>query len=312
MSSQPSEKYTFGSQKAASMMREIMERTATGVVNRLRPADRIGQVHHYDAGRQLVWVMFKGETEDNLVRARCSASRIPTMGYDIYGDSCDIVRVSGRPGDYWIADFVRGNPRVPGLTPGMLMRYGGIDTPEGWLECHGDEAQQALYPELYANIGDNYGSASAGNFKLPLFHKIYDDVDPINSNLFTANAGWAIDSQELRVRNSMVYCVVIFHATALISLSNVDHADQVALGPGSNLTNFVPDVQANAFAAGAVRVGCLTVGGNIRVQAGVIGNVTGGTLAGDIASGDTFNFTFFYPMPDDVAAVHGERMLIKT
>lgn len=168
MTSQPSEKYDFGSQRAAANMRTVIERIATGVVNRLRPADRTGYVHHYNAGSKLVWILFRGESEDNLVRVRCGEDRIPTKGYNLFGpEDCDVVRVAGRPGDYWIADFIRGIPRVPGIVAGMRISYAGGITPDGWLEPDGSEVSKTLYADLYANIGDVYGSASTGNFRLP-------------------------------------------------------------------------------------------------------------------------------------------------
>jgi hypothetical protein len=168
MSLSPNETYDFGSQKAAANMRDVIERITTGVVNRIRPDVRTGYVHHYNTGSKIAWIMFRGESASNLVRARCGEDRIPTKGYDLYGTDCDIVRVAGKPGDYWIADFVRGIPRVPGIVAGMRMRYAGGITPEGWLEPDGTEVSKELYADLYANIGDAYGSASdPANFLLP-------------------------------------------------------------------------------------------------------------------------------------------------
>lgn len=38
---------------------------------------------------------------------------------------------------------------------------------EGWLVCDGGEVSIYQYSELYSLIGDTFGSASSGNFKLP-------------------------------------------------------------------------------------------------------------------------------------------------
>lgn len=55
---------------------------------------------------------------------------------------------------------------------GMVMAFASYDTPEKWLGCNGQEVAQATYPELYALIGDDFGSAASGNFKLPYLNVI--------------------------------------------------------------------------------------------------------------------------------------------
>lgn len=50
---------------------------------------------------------------------------------------------------------------------GGIMWYGGTSPPAGWLLCDGSEVEQAVWPALYAAIGDNFGPADPGYFQLP-------------------------------------------------------------------------------------------------------------------------------------------------
>jgi len=51
---------------------------------------------------------------------------------------------------------------------GEIVMYGGSTSPNvNWLPCDGSEVAQGDYPDLYAVIGDNFGVASVGNFRLP-------------------------------------------------------------------------------------------------------------------------------------------------
>lgn len=60
------------------------------------------------------------------------------------------------------------NGEIVDNTPiGMVMAYSAVTPPEKWLGCNGQEVAQATYPDLYALIGDTFGVAAAGNFKLP-------------------------------------------------------------------------------------------------------------------------------------------------
>lgn len=57
---------------------------------------------------------------------------------------------------------------------GMVMAYSAKSpwtAPNGWLECSGASVAKAQYPELYAIVGDTYGS-TASNFTLPTIAQI--------------------------------------------------------------------------------------------------------------------------------------------
>lgn len=50
---------------------------------------------------------------------------------------------------------------------GTVISFAGSVIPNGWLLCNGAEVSKTTYAELYAVIGDGYGTASSGKFKLP-------------------------------------------------------------------------------------------------------------------------------------------------
>lgn len=51
---------------------------------------------------------------------------------------------------------------------GEIVIFAGSTNPNpNWLACDGSEVAQDDYPDLYTVIGDTYGSAGSGNFKLP-------------------------------------------------------------------------------------------------------------------------------------------------
>jgi len=50
---------------------------------------------------------------------------------------------------------------------GAMIPFAGDTPPVNWLECDGAEVSQDDWPLLYEAIGSTYGSAAAGNFKLP-------------------------------------------------------------------------------------------------------------------------------------------------
>ncbi len=50
---------------------------------------------------------------------------------------------------------------------GMIAAFGASTPPDGWLECNGASVSFTEYKELYARIGDKFGSSAAGTFKLP-------------------------------------------------------------------------------------------------------------------------------------------------
>lgn len=50
---------------------------------------------------------------------------------------------------------------------GTVMPYVGASAPTGWLICDGGQYSSATYPKLSALCGTKFGTASAGNFRVP-------------------------------------------------------------------------------------------------------------------------------------------------
>lgn len=67
---------------------------------------------------------------------------------------------------------------IPSMHPGMIMPYASQVAPPGWLLCEGQELDIAQYQNLYNAIGDAFGTAAAGKFKLPDFRGRF----PIGAN----------------------------------------------------------------------------------------------------------------------------------
>jgi len=55
------------------------------------------------------------------------------------------------------------------IPAGTIVMYGGSTAPSGWLLCNGDIVLKSQYPELYAVIGDSFGTYDVLHFVLPLF-----------------------------------------------------------------------------------------------------------------------------------------------
>jgi len=51
--------------------------------------------------------------------------------------------------------------------PGMIIPYGSITPPSGFLLCNGASVSRVVYPDLFTIIGTNYGSVSGSTFNLP-------------------------------------------------------------------------------------------------------------------------------------------------
>ena len=58
---------------------------------------------------------------------------------------------------------------------GTMFPYAGGEVPEGFLLCNGASLSRTEYPELFAAIGDRWGSDSSSTFKLPdTHHRVFE------------------------------------------------------------------------------------------------------------------------------------------
>ena len=76
--------------------------------------------------------------------------------------SSEIVKAIGNVGG-----GTGGGMMVSDVPVGALMYFDLEEAPPGYLVADGSEKPQKDYPELYAAIGERYGTAAAGKFKLP-------------------------------------------------------------------------------------------------------------------------------------------------
>ena len=77
--------------------------------------------------------------------------------------SSEIIKALGNIG----GDGSGGGMVVSDVPVGCLMYFDLEEAPAGYLVADGSEKPQKDYPELYAAIGERYGKAAAGKFKLP-------------------------------------------------------------------------------------------------------------------------------------------------
>ena len=73
-------------------------------------------------------------------------------------------------GDLVVEDGTVKAPRFVGggSTPiGSVTAFMGTSVPENWKEANGESLSRTTYPELYAQIGDRYGSDDSLSFNLP-------------------------------------------------------------------------------------------------------------------------------------------------
>lgn len=174
----------FGDYSVAAGMRDVMVRIAEEVVNRLRPEMMIGEVYEFNYGSRTARIRLPGHTVDELLQVRFAEDKVPrTSVADNPDDNPDVVRIAGKPGSYWISDYVRGAPRnmfyEAGINPpGTVLPYAGTldgGAPFGYLPCFGQFEYIEEYPILFSKIGHNFNRDSTssqidpgdGTFRLP-------------------------------------------------------------------------------------------------------------------------------------------------
>lgn len=161
--------------RSALDARNIFMSIAEEVVNRLRPEEKIGKVYSYDTNSQTAQILLAGETINSLITARFALDKVPfvqmqslwaSQGYSAPGD---IVRITGKPGSYYISDFISGYPRSwGGVEIGTGMMWFGATVPnDRYLFCQGQTYSGNEYPLLAGVLGDTYGTHSGDTYYLP-------------------------------------------------------------------------------------------------------------------------------------------------
>jgi microcystin-dependent protein len=56
---------------------------------------------------------------------------------------------------------------IEGVNTGIVVPWGSVSIPSGFLECNGQSVSQATYSALFAVIGTTYGNPGSRNFNVP-------------------------------------------------------------------------------------------------------------------------------------------------
>lgn len=101
---------------------------------------------------------------------------------------------------------------------GTIMPYVGNTAPTGWLPCTGGEYSSTTYPKLSALCGTKFGTASAGNFRVPdLKGRVMAGLDTSQSEFDTIGKTGGAKTVTLTTSNMPVHN----HSATGISLSGL-------------------------------------------------------------------------------------------
>lgn len=107
----------FHEQQYAGRFRDLVVSIARKVVQEERPDLRIGRVYSFDPGTNIAMVLMPGESVNNLLKVRAARNMQPTVTMDQTYDTLgldapgDLVRIAGKPGNYFILDYFSGTPQ---------------------------------------------------------------------------------------------------------------------------------------------------------------------------------------------------------
>ena len=158
---------SFSEYDIALRMRTILKSIIGEELDYLRPADKFGVVQTiYPNGTALVVL----DGDGIPIQCRYGSSEIPISSLDAPAASenneANRVRVTGKPGNYWITQIIRGNTN-PGIV-GEVTMFAGASAPAGWLLCDGTAVSRTGYAALFAVIGTTYGAGDGSTtFNLP-------------------------------------------------------------------------------------------------------------------------------------------------
>ena len=172
----------FADYQAAAAMRDVIVKIAEETVNRLRPEPMVGTVYSFEKDGHFAYIQLPGHDEDELLKVRYGANMMPTSSVELGGTDPDVVRIGGKPGSYYILQFVRGIPhhmeyQYSVNPPGTILPYAGDVSefvPEGYFPCLGGLQDQLEYPALFKaikhnfnRVGDTPTEPALGKFRLP-------------------------------------------------------------------------------------------------------------------------------------------------
>ena len=105
-----------------------------------------------------------GATVYGRVSSASYSSPNTTIGFEFDSGSLG----SGNPTSVKYGIIAPNNTSVPSLTPvASIVTYGGATAPSGWLICDGSTKSKTDYSQLFAVLGNTFGTATATDFYLP-------------------------------------------------------------------------------------------------------------------------------------------------
>ncbi len=111
--------------KTAADLRRVINKMVSTAIDKKRPEFRVGRVWSFDISTQVAQVLFPGN--ETLVPVKFALDKVPTntilanladgtsLASGLYGTiagktTADVVRVAGKPGDWFILDYITGSP----------------------------------------------------------------------------------------------------------------------------------------------------------------------------------------------------------
>jgi microcystin-dependent protein len=158
---------SFDDYSTALRMKALLKSIVAEEVEALRPTDKFGVVKSI-APDGKAQVILDGDGIPISVRwdpvnKPISTLDVPNTTYE--GGVANRVRITGRPGNYWITQIIRGHSAV--TVAGAITAFAGTGAPGGWLICDGSSLLKIDYPDLFGVIGTTYGSTDEDHFSLP-------------------------------------------------------------------------------------------------------------------------------------------------
>lgn len=159
---------TFSEYSIAARTRDLFVSICEKTINQMRPEPRPAVVVSYNSATLTAEVQFAGDT--GTVRVKLARNQIPTSSEEqLVGSTANIVRVAGRPGQYYILNYLSGESQSE-IPPGVVLEYGGDTAPPGYLMANGNFVSKVTYSRVFAAYGHKFNSGvdpGDGTFKLP-------------------------------------------------------------------------------------------------------------------------------------------------
>lgn len=184
---------------------------------------------------------------------------------------------------------------------GTIMPFVGSTAPAGWLPCAGGEYSSSVYPKLSALCGTKFGSAAAGNFKVPdLRGRVMAGLDSSQTEFDTIGKTGGAKTVTLTTSNMPAHNHTASvsgltlsgmsaseapnhqHGPGDLAVSNGAHSHTTQISSGNVVTNVTSSDNTNTSGGGSLtRVSSLNV-----TRGSVTGTTTGAT---DGAHAHTFS-----------------------